>query len=226
MPKYPQDPVIRRIFTRGQPLTFKKGEHIIAQESQPDGVYFISTGYIKIYSISSSGDEYIHIIYGSGEIFPLVWVYLGIHPDALYYEALSDCVVWRMSREWLLHFITTRPHIAYALSIQLAHQFRILGDRVDNLQYKRASERVAYRVLFLASRFGVKNGKGIIIDPPITHEIFANTINLARESVSRELERLEHEGVICREGHRILIHDAEKLAGFISRRINLSRWYI
>lgn len=207
-------------------MTFKKGEHIIAQDAQPDGVYYISTGYVKIYSISGNGDEYIHILYGSGELFPLVWAYLGIHPESLYYEALSDCTVWRISREWLLHFITTRPHISYALTVQLAHQFRILGDRVDNLEYKKASERVAYRVLLLASRFGVKDGKSIIIDPPITHEIFANTINLARESVSRELEHLEQEGVICRKGHKILIHDVHKLAGYISRPINLTRWYI
>jgi CRP/FNR family cyclic AMP-dependent transcriptional regulator len=224
--RYPQDPVIRRLFNKGQPLVFGKGEHIIAQESKPDGVYYISTGYVKIYSISSNGDEYVHVIYGPGEIFPLVWAYLGIHPEALYYEALSDCTVWRMSREWLLHFMATRPHIAYALSMQLAQQFRILADRIDNLEYKKASERVAYRVLFLASRFGTKDGSSIIIDPPITHEIFANTVNLARESVSRELERLEQDGVIQRQGRRLLIVDVHRLAGYISRAINLSRWYI
>ncbi len=224
--KYPQDSVIRRLFAKGQPLVYGKGAHIIAQESKPDGVYYISTGYVKIYSISSSGDEYVHVIYGSGEIFPMVWAYLGIHPETLFYEALSDCTVWRMSREWLMHFMTTRPHIAYALSIQLAHQFRILSDRVDNLEYKKASERVAYRVLFLASRFGVKDGASIIIDPPITHETFANTINLARESVSRELERLEQNGVIQRDGHRILIRDVNKLCSLIGRSINLGRWYI
>jgi CRP-like cAMP-binding protein len=226
MARYPQDPVIRRLFTKGQPLVFNKGEHIIAQESKPDGVYYIHTGYVKIYSISADGDEYVHVLYGSGEIFPLIWAYLEIHPEALYYEALSTCTVWRMSREWLLHFVTTRPHIAYALSVQLAHQYRILADRVDNLEYKKASERVAYRVLFLASRFGVKEGSCTVIDPLITHEIFANTVNLARESVSRELERLEKSGIIQRQGHRIIICDMPKLASQISRTIDLNRWYI
>ena len=109
MARYPQDPVIRRLFSRGQPLTFKKGEHIIAQDVEPEGVYYISTGYVKIYSISGSGDEYIHILYGSGEIFPLVWAYLGVHPESLYYEALSDCTVWRISREWQREAYALQP---------------------------------------------------------------------------------------------------------------------
>lgn len=225
MPRYPQDPVIRRLFTKGQPLTYAKGDRILGYDPHPDGIYYISTGYAKLYSISDTGDEYVHIIYGPGELFPLVWAYLDIHSEALFYEAISDCVVWRISKEWFNHFVTTRAHIAYAVSVQMAQQFRVFSDRIDNLEYKKASERVAYRILLLASRFGIHDGKSILIEPPITHEIIANSINLARESVSRELEKLEHTGIIQRNGHQIRIDDIEKLAASISRPIDLSSWY-
>lgn len=226
MPRYPQSDSIRQLFNRGQPIVAGKGEVILGNESTPNGVYYIQSGYVKIYTISNDGDEYLHIIYGQGEIFPVIWAFLGVQSKSLFYETLSECTLWRLSRDWLHTFMINRPDICYALSQQLAQQFRIFADRVDNLEYKRASERVAYRLLFLANRFGNKQPDGSIsIDPPITHAAFASSINLARESVSRELEKLEKEAIIRHNEHHIYIRDVEALASKLSRPINLENWY-
>lgn len=223
MPHFPEQAIIRRLFTMGQPLALQKGEILIGNDPEPNGVYFVTSGYLKAYSISNDGDEYIHVVFGPGDIFPLVWAYLETHHQFVYYETISDSVVWRLSRDWFRHFIRTRIDISYAMSLLLAQEFKVFVERIDNLEYKKASERVAYRVLLLASRFGVKNGDGIVIDAPITHEILANTVNLARESVSREFERLEQEQVIERDGHRILIKNVAALARKLSRPIDFTR---
>lgn len=220
----PYSDTIRQLFSKGQPLAFGKGDVILGNEPALNGVYYINSGYVKIYSISDNGDQYIHIIYGPRDIFPLVWAYLDIQPDSLYYEAISDCVVWRLSREWFTEFATHNIKLSYALSRQLAYQFQVFSDRVDNLEYKKASERVAYRLLFLASRFGTREDGTITIDAPITHEIVANTINLARESVSREIEKLEEQHIIEQFDHRIRILDVPALVGQLSRPINLHNW--
>jgi CRP/FNR family cyclic AMP-dependent transcriptional regulator len=226
MPKYPQSDILRRLFNKGQPLTAAKGEILLGQSAVPDGVYFISTGYVKVYSISNKGDEYIHIIYGPGEVFPIMWAYLEVQPETMFYETLVTTVVWRIARDWFEEFVKTRIDISYAMSMQLAQQFRVYNDRVDNLEYKKASERVAYRVLFLGSRFGNKTERGVLIDLPITHEVFANTINLARESVSRELEKLEKQNILELQDHHILIKDVKALASQLSRPVDLDRWYL
>lgn len=226
MARYPQSDSIRKIFSKGQPMTIGKGELILGNDKQPDGVYFISTGYVKVYSIGNNGDEYVHIIYGAGEIFPILWAYLDVEPEARFYTAISNCVVWRLSRVWFDHFVHSNVDVCYAFSLQLAQQFRVLTDRVDNLEYKKADERVAYRILFLANRFGVRQGDCVVIDPPITHEIFASTINLARESVSREFQRLVRQGIVSWDDHRMIIHDVNVLAKKLSRPVNLSHWYL
>jgi CRP-like cAMP-binding protein len=226
MPKYPQSDILRRLFTKGQPITAARGEIILGHTTVPDGVYFIISGYVKVYSISNQGDEYIHIIYGPGEIFPMMWAYLNVQPESMFYEALVTTVVWKISRDWFEEFIKTRLDISYAMSMQLAQQYRVYNDRVDNLEYKKASERVAYRVLFLGSRFGTKTPRGVLIDLPITHEVFANTINLARESVSRELEKLEKQSIIEFRDHHILIMNVESLGSQLSRPVDLERWYL
>lgn len=224
MPKYQQSETIRRLFNRGQPMAIGKNEVILGNDATPNGVYYIATGYIKIYSISDNGDEYVHIIYGPGEIFPIIWAYLGIEPESLFYESISECTLWRISKKWFQEFIRTDVPFSYAMSLQLAQQFRIYTDRVDNLEYKKASERIAYRLLFLASRFGMKSRGIIVIDVPITHEIFANSVNLARESVSREIEKLERKQIVKQVDGHLHILDVGALAGQLSRPGSLGNW--
>jgi CRP-like cAMP-binding protein len=217
-------PKLRLLFEKGQTLIFPKDQVIVGNSLEPEGVYYIHSGYIKVYSLSDEGDEYIHIIFGHGEIFPMIWAYLDIASTSLFYETLVETKLYRISRPLFNAYIKTDLSLAYAASVQLAQQFRILTDRIDNLEYKKASERVAYRLLFLAARFGNKENGYITIDLPITHEIFANTINLVRESVSREIEILVREKIIQKVHHHIRILDVERLAGRLSRPVNLSNW--
>jgi CRP-like cAMP-binding protein len=219
---YLQSDVISKFFIKGQPVTFSASEVILGNEDLPNGVYYISTGYVKVYSISDAGDEYLHLIYGPGEIFPLVWVYLGVATRLIFYEAMSDVLTWRVARSVFTDKMKTDLQFCYEAGLQLARQFKIYTDRVDNLEYKKASERIAYRLLFLVSRFGREEGGNTIIDPPITHEVFANSINLARESVSRELEKLTEQNIIARINQHIIVIDMQALENKISHRISFN----
>ncbi|MET0980219.1 MAG: Crp/Fnr family transcriptional regulator [Candidatus Saccharimonadales bacterium] len=226
MPKYPQSNLIHRLFTKGQPLAVGKGEIILGNDPVPDGVYYINTGYVKIYSISDRGDEYVHVIYGNGEIFPLIWAYLNVTPESLYYQSISDCEIWRISRSSFDQQLQQDHELANAMTIQLAHQFLIYSDRVDNLEYKNLEERVAYRLLFLASRFGYKDANETVIDAPITHELFADSINIARESASRVMEKFEKQKIIKKINSRIHILDMDALSKKLSKPVNLDNWYL
>lgn len=216
---------IRRLFLRGQTVKFEKGDVIFGSDKEPDGVYFLREGFVKAYTISDEGHEYLHLIYGKEELFPLTWAYLGIFPDGMFFESISDSTALRISRFWFLQYLQTDPTMSLALSMHLAFQYHIYNQRVDNLEYKKAGDRIAYRLLFLAYRFGRREGDTIVIEAPITHEVFANTINLARESVSREMERLEKQGIIEKSGnHPLIIKDVKALADSISRPMNFNTW--
>jgi len=223
MSNFPRNPLVEHFFRQGRPVYHQKGDIIIGMDPVPQGVYLIDTGYIKIYSITDGGEEFVHIIYGHGELFPVTWAYLNINPD-LYYEALSDTLLWRVSREQFTVFAQTDVHGGYELARQVARQFQTFADRVDNLEYKKSSERIVYRLLFLASRFGVKRGRTLVVDAPFTHELIAQTINLARESVSRGLERLEHDGLIQRNGNQLVIIDTVRLSKRLSNPSNIHHW--
>lgn len=201
---------------------FSAGELVLSGEN-PSGVMCIQKGFVKVYSISDEGDQYTHVIYKEGEIFPLIWAINGVR-RRVFYEAASNAVIAESQKEVFLNSIKKDAEVVFDVLQQLAQQFYIFTDRLDNLQYKSAHERVAYRIMFLASRFGERVGKSVIIKAPLTHELIGGTINLARETVSREIEKLEKDGTISYQGRYIVINDIDKLGKEFSEPVTLNLW--
>ena len=225
MVRYLQNQVVRQLFLHGQPRSYAKNEIVVQNDDTSDWVYFIDTGYVKIYSLSDDGDQHLHIILGPGELFPILTAFLGTHMDFIFCETLTPCTLWTVSRGWFLRSMHESPRINYALMMQLANQFRVFVVRVDNLEHKKARERVAYRILFMASRFGVHTDDGVIIEAPLTHEVIANSINLARESFSREIEKLVENHIVSYDQHQITVHDVEALIAAAGHPASDSFWF-
>lgn len=198
------------LFESGKKIDYKKGEFIIRAGDRPQGVYCIIEGCVKAYTITDNGEENIHIIYRPGEIFPILWLFNGGVVNA-YFQASSPVRVWRVARRDVLDLIKTDPAAQADMMTQAVSQLQLFICRVDNLLCRTARARIAYRLIFLASRFGLPVQGGTFIDMPITHHDIANSINLARETVSREIERLEDQGLVLLQNHRILIPDLDAL---------------
>lgn len=198
-------------FKKGRRLSYSKDEIILGPFARPRGIYFIEHGFVKIYSINKQGNENIHIIYKPGEIFPFIWALKNIQHD-VYYTAINDCQIRLVSRRDFIKHIKTSVVASNLILVQLANQLDIHIKRIVNLEYKRVNERVAHRLLVLAARFGKKRGEKITIKVPLTHQTIADSINMTRESVSREIERLEKQNTIEYSEHEIVINNAKKLA--------------
>lgn len=211
-----------KFFKVGIERSFAAGEVILYGE-EPTGVIYIKEGYVAVYSISDEGHRYLHVIYKPGEIFPLIWVFKNLH-RRVFYEAVTAVSVLEMPKNNFLNLVQRNLSAANEVLAQLAEQFSIYADRLDNLQYKSAKERLVYRLLFLASRFGEQQGSKIIIKAPVTHELIAQSVNLVRETVSREIEELEKQNIISRHRSHIVINDITELARQFSEPVSLDLW--
>ena len=220
----PDDTALVNFFKTGRPVYASKGEVILRGDEAEPSVFLIGKGHVKVYSINDTGEEYLHVIYRPGEIFPLIWAFKDIR-RRVFYEAISSSVLWKLPKDKLLAEVDkeSSPIISDLLML-LVDQFHIYADRLDNLQYRSAYQRVVYRLLFLASRFGKKKGGDIIIDAPMSHKLIAQSINLTRESVSREIEKLAAAGLADTSNGHIAIKDAAKLCQEFDEPISLDYW--
>jgi hypothetical protein len=96
--------------------------------------------------------------------------------------------------------LLARPNIAAVLSDALRSTLRQKHDSLANFGSIRPLERVEQKLLQLAREHGRVVTDGVRLDFPITHELLAEMIGSARETVSRAVEQLERSGFVVREG--------------------------
>jgi CRP-like cAMP-binding protein len=196
---------LESLFDSGRTLDFKKGDMVLNPEDAKHSIVYLKSGLVKTFCIGKNGEEHIHAIFTTGDVFPLAVVF-GDIPHNVYFEAVSDVHVSVLSKTVFMEVVRTNPKLCFEAFQILAKMFATYILRVDNLEFKFARERLAYRLLTLAAKLGVPKGYGIEL-PHINQYDIGAMINLSRESVSRELSRFERLGYIGHTGSCIIIKD-------------------
>lgn len=211
MPSNPHlPPPLKNFLADGTRLNYSKGQIIIRPEDEPSGVFYIESGFVKTYSISKYGTQNLHLVRKAGEFFPFIWVFTKEHRE-VYYEAMTDAVLYRVARSEFLSFIEKDPVVLRYLLDIAVEMYRIHSERLYNLQFSTAKERVVYRLIVLSNRFGEKQDNGTKIMLPIKHSDIAASLKMSRETATRILSKLEKQGYIGYEKPYIVLHDVEKL---------------
>jgi CRP-like cAMP-binding protein len=201
---------VTAFFETSQEYLYRKGEVILRAGDIPSGVYYIEKGFVKAYSIMLDGSENLWLIHKPGEVFPGPWIF-GYEIGNLEFEAITPVTIRRKSKDEVLAFLYSEPDaIREALSMAI-FIIDVLFNRIENLELTNSFSRVTKRLLILSQRFGIKNGLRVTLSVPLTHTNFANSINLSRETVSRDLEQLKRKQIISEKNHIITIENIEKL---------------
>lgn len=202
------------LFHTGTKLTYKKGEFIIRHGETPQGVFYIEKGRVKAYDITKYGEENLLIIRKSREIFPLIWAITGQERNIIY-ETLTPTTVWRLDPRKYLAYLYEHTFVLPPLLDMAVEMYRIHSERIINLEYRSARERLASFLLTMYKRFGKKKAGKMIIDVPLKHQDIASSINMSRETASREMSALERKGLITTKNSIITIKNPTKLKAII-----------
>lgn len=199
-------------FKKYKPLHYRRGEVIIRAGDQPPGIFNLKSGYVKVYSFSSSGEELALIIFKPGDIFPVSWA-VNNAPSTYFVETMTVAQLWRVPREQFLAFIKEKPEVMFELTRRMLERFLGLMQRMEYLVFGNAYTKVASILLICAQRFGrsSKNGR-LVIDVPLTHNDIATLVGLSRETVSIEMKKLEEKDYIAYRRRHLVIKNMRKLA--------------
>jgi CRP-like cAMP-binding protein len=198
-------------FINGTLKHFPKDEIIVQGDEEPRGVYMIQEGYVKAYSISQLGQENLLLIHGANEIMPLPWALDGPQKLGVFYKTMSDVTALSTSKVALRAAMGSNSWLTEQVLRQLVNTFTVYAQRIQSLGFRLPRERVVACLLDLATRFGRKVGRNIVIEAPITHQDIADSINVTRETASRVLEALSKNGLVTQEKHFFIIKDEQKL---------------
>jgi len=194
---------------------YKKGEMLIRADDDPQGIFCLTKGYVRQYTISPSGNELSLHILKPISYFPMVWAINGT-PNVYFFEALTEVEVGRAPQEQVVNFIKNKPNLLFALMSELLEDYAETLTRVEHLVFSDAHRRVISILIYIAKHFGQPHKKGIIVNHRFTQADIATLVGVARETASIELFKLEKSGLIKYINHSILFEDLDKLYSILS----------
>lgn len=178
---------------------FQKGQIILSAGENPASVIFLKSGFLRQFQITQNGKELTNHFYKPGSFLPLSWL-INNQPNIFFIEAQTSTICHLAPKEKVQSFISENPDVLMDIISRLLFALEGMTTRINSLSNDSAEEKIAGILEFLRKHFGKKL-------TAFTHEDIAKLTGLTRETVSRELEKLQKQGKIKQEKHELLILD-------------------
>ncbi len=192
------------------PRHYSVGE-IVFNESDPcSGLYVVASGQVRIFKTSASGREQVLSIDGPGSSVAELPVFDGGNYPASV-AAVEDATLLFVSKQDFQELCLTHPQVALKVLRVVGARLRRLVGIIEELSFTTVRHRLGAFLLRLANREGMRTKGGVEITLPENNQEIASQIGTVRELVSRNLSRLQSEGLVEIQGRRIVIHDVKAL---------------
>ncbi len=190
---------------------YLKNNLIIFEDDTGLLFFVIRSGKVKISRISQQGEEVILAILGQGQFFGEVSIIDGGTRSATV-TSLDDVELLSISRDRFQYFMKKYPTLSLSLLREMAARFRKSDAQIKRLSLMDARERVANTLFLLAMELGVEQREHEYIIEDLPRQLdLASIAGTSRETVSRIISKLQEEGLIEREGNRLIIPDVFRL---------------
>jgi CRP/FNR family transcriptional regulator len=189
---------------------YKKGEMLIRTDDDPQGIFCLTKGYVRQYTISKSGLELTLHILKPLSYFPMVWAINGTR-NVYYFEALTPVEVERAPRNEVVNFIKDKPTLLFALMSEMLEDDAETLQRIEHLVFSDAYRRVISILIYIVKHFGEETKKGMIVNHRFTQHDIATLVGVTRETASNEMVKLEKNGLIKYVDHSMLFENMKKL---------------
>lgn len=175
------------------------GQVVCGPNSLP-GLYILKSGRVRLYRLTSDGREVTLLTATPGDVFGVI----GPDPATVTVgEAMQDTVVCVVDEVALNHIVVADPTVAVDLLSRLSERLNIAEERVEELAFASAPQRVARALLRRCpGNFGLLR---------TTHADLAKDAAVARETVSKVLADLEAGGVVTTRRRLVRILDLPAL---------------
>jgi CRP/FNR family transcriptional regulator len=197
---------VRKNLSAGQ-LLFSEGEPC-------HGLHIIAQGKIRIFKTSASGREQVLAVNVPGESVAELPVFDGgTYPASA--VAIEDAEIAFISQRDFHTFCLEHPEVALKVLAVVGARLRRLVGIIEELSFTTIRQRLIAVLVKLAESEGRNTARGIEIQLPASHQELANQLGTVRELISRNLMRLQAEGLVDVDARQIVIKDLKSLSALL-----------
>ncbi|WP_420236976.1 Crp/Fnr family transcriptional regulator [Telmatobacter bradus] len=197
---------VRKLFSTGE-LLFSEGEPC-------HGLHIIARGKVRIFKTSMSGREQVLAVNTPGESVAEVPVFDG-GPFPASAVAIEDAEIAYISRRDFQAYCMEHPEVALKVLQVVGTRLRRLVGIIEELSFTTIRQRLIAALVKLAQSEGTKTARGIEFQLPATHQELANQLGTVRELISRNLMRLQAEGLLDVDARQIVVKDMKGLSALL-----------
>jgi CRP/FNR family transcriptional regulator len=197
---------VRKLYSSGE-LLFSEGEPC-------KGLNIISSGKVRIFKTSVSGREQVLALEGPGESVAELPVFDG-GPYPASAVAVENTEIAFISRRDFQSYCMEHPEVSLKVLAVVGARLRRLVGIIEELSFTTIRQRLVSTLVRLAQSEGNRTARGVEFVLPSSHQDLANQLGTVRELISRNLTRLQAEGLLEVDARQIVVKDLKGLSALL-----------
>ena len=187
-----------------------KSDPIYFAEDPSSSIFFLKKGRVKLTRTSPDGKEMIMGLINPGEVFgEMAIVDDGERTD--YAITLDECLICAISKRDFKDFVEKNPELNLKITKLIGFRMRKYSERIEELVFKDAQQRVISFILNLANEQGKRIGDELFLKPFLTHQDIAELTACSRQTVNSILTDLREQGLINFDRKKLIIENESEL---------------
>ncbi len=204
------DKELKYITDRAVSHRFGAGELIFSEGDPCNGLYVVQSGRVRIFKTSPSGREQVLGVELAGNSVAELPVFDGgKYPASA--SAIEDSLLLFISRKDFQSLCLEHPEVALKVLRVIGLRLRRLVNIIEELSFTTVRHRLAAVLLRMARHEARGADRNVSFTLNVTNQELAAQIGTVRELVSRNLSRLQADGIIHMEGKTITVPDLAAL---------------
>ena len=192
-------------------VNYAKGSMVFLQGSPADVMFWVVAGLVKVYCPRPNGSRILVELGGPGDLIGHV-DYIdsrGRRAQVFEVEALTKCSVALFTREHVIKLLQSLDHAALLQMIErLNTAWSSIAQWFGTFLGMSFQERLEVVLSELGARFGVRDARGVILTPELSHADLADMIGSSRPMVSRLIAEMTEEGLLLQQGKQYILLEA------------------
>ncbi len=197
------EPELQFLAERAVARDYEQGDLVFSEGEPCAGLFVVESGALRIFKSSPTGREQVLAIEGPGSSVAELPVFDGgTYPAST--SAAAKTRVLFVSKQDFYSLCLVHPKVALKVLKIVGARLRRLVGIIEELSFTTVRSRLI-SFLVRIGREGTKTSRGHEANLPSSNQELASHIGTVRELVSRNLSRLQAEGLITIEGKTVII---------------------
>lgn len=181
-------------------VSYARAEFLFAKDAEAHFYFQVAEGSVKMVNYSYDGQEFILGIFNAGESFgepPL----FGHFPYPANAVAVEDSVVYKLPKDNFFKLLEANFEIHKKFNHELSNRLRYKGMILSEISSYPPDHRILTLVTYLKSMLPEKGPFTV----PYTRQQLADMTGLRVETVIRTIKKMEQDGKIKLQNHKIVV---------------------